>query len=416
MGDLKLDYLACVSLIGTIVKSPTKCQTVELQVSSITLLGDCPADSFPLPRRRVQKEAIPLVTLRKFPVYRLRTDEFTAIMRVRHCLAMAIHQFFDVRGFLLIDTSDCEGAGEVFTVSPPKALLKPGESFFGKGQQAFLTVSGQLQGEAAALAFASIYTFGITCRAEESDTSRHAAAFPMVEPEVAFADLDDILTLGQDLIQFCIAQCLKKCPQELAYLAERRRLDKDKEKEGDEKEKDLITKLEDAIAKPFARVTYTEAIDILKAAVEKGVKFSLPPEWGMDLKSDHERYICEKVYDHPTAITHYPEELKAFYMHRCPPDAQGRRTVACGDTLLQGIGEVTGGSQREVRYGVLSEKMVARGMDMKAYQWYLDLRKYGSAPHAGFGLGFDRLLRYITGIDHIRDVAPFPVAYKQELA
>lgn len=416
---LKLDYHSCISVTGTIVKSPMKGQAVELQVCSLELLGDCPSESYPLPRRRVQKEAIPLVTLRKIPVYRLRTTEFTAIMRVRHCLAMAIHQFFDSRDFMLIDaplitSSDCEGAGEVFTVSASKAVCGEDGCFFGPGQQAFLTVSGQLQGEAAALAYGKIYTFGETFRAEPSDTSRHAAAFKMIEPEVAFADLDDIVALGESLIRTCIDECLRKCEQELTYLAERRRLDS--EKEGHSGEMDLLAKLYKTSDESFARVTYTEAIDILKKAVEKGVKFSLLPEWGMDLKSDHERYICEVVYSRPTVITHYPEELKAFYMHRCEPDADGRRTVACADTLLPGIGEAIGGSQREVRYDVLLEKMVGRGMDMKAYQWYLDLRKFGSAPHGGFGLGFDRLLRYITGIDHIRDVTPFPVAYKQDLA
>jgi asparaginyl-tRNA synthetase len=375
--DLKIDHMSSVIINGKIVKSPAKGQSWELSVSTIEIVGKCSPDDYPFASR--QKYGMDY--LRKYPHLRMRTETGTAIFRIRHYLWKSIMDFFDSKGFIsmhtpLITSSDCEGAGETFKVDG-------GKDFF--PEQAYLTVSGQLEGEMAATALGKIFTYGPTFRAEKSDTSKHLAEFWMVEPEMAWYDLDDTIQLSKELLSFCLEEIKKSCVDELEFL------------------KVSLPKSFD-----FKQITYTDAINILEESVKlKKSKdyFDKAPEWGEDLSTPHETFLADFYYKSPVIVTHYPKQIKAFYMY-----SQGK-TVECFDVLMPGIGEIIGGSQRESRYDVLESIMKERGMDMYKYQKYLDLRKFSSVPHSGFGLGFERLLRFMTGQKHIRDVIPFPVYY-----
>ena len=373
----KIDYMASVEIEGLLVDSPAKGQDHELQATQITVVGECPPDSFPLPRKK-----LPMTVLRQYPHLRMRTKTMQAIMRVRHQMWMSVMSFFHKAGYIsmhtpLITFSDCEGAGEAFKVDG-------GKDFFRKS--ASLTVSGQLEGEMAATALGKIFTCGPTFRAEHSDTPRHLSEFWMVEPEMAWHDLDDTITVAKDLITHCVQDAMRLCPDELDFLRD--------------------TPLE---LPEYKCITYTEAIEILRGDEFKVACDGLPTvEWGDDLGTPHERFLSDTHFKCPVIITHYPREMKAFYMHQDPSED----TVACFDLLLPGVGEAIGGSQREVRLDVLEKEMERRGMGTEEYQDYLDLRRFGSVPHSGFGLGFARLVRYVTGVEHIRDVVPFPRYYQ----
>lgn len=372
-GELaKIDYLASIEVVGKLIPSPASGQAWEIEATSVTVVGPCPPRTFPLPRKKLEMQF-----LRQHPHLRMRTRKMQAIMRIRHQAWMSVLSFFHERDFIslhtpLITGSDCEGAGEAFRVDG-------GKGFFPK--PAYLTVSGQLEGEMGATAMGRVFTCGPTFRAEHSDTPRHLAEFWMVEPEMAWFDLDDTITLGEDLIKYCVEDCKKYCADELAVLEHKLHLP------------------------DFKRITYTEAVEVIR---QHPCKFDTLPEWGDDLGTAYERFLSDDHFKAPVVITHYPREMKAFYMHQEP----GGKTVACFDLLLPGIGEAIGGSQREVRLDVLEKEMVSRGLDTKLYSKYLDLRRFGSVPHSGFGLGFERLVRYLTGIEHIRDVIPFPVYYR----
>lgn len=389
----QLSYMSSVKLKGKIVESPGRQQKYEFLIENIEIIGQCPTDEYPLPKTILSFEH-----LRQYPHLRMRTDTITAVMRIRHQLIMGIHNFFNNLGYLnihtpLITSSDCEGAGEAFCVTntyfeKQRLDIFNNESKFLNLNQdtgffpspSFLTVSGQLQAEAAALSLGKVYTFGPTFRAEKSQTNRHLSEFWMIEPEAAFLEFTGLIELAKDLLNYCIKYCVDKCQKELKILK-------------------TLEKLKNF--GKFKVVDYSEAILDLQAS---NYNFETIPKWGIDLGSEHERYLAEELYKLPTIITNYPKHIKPFYMHHNSDD----KTVAAMDVLLPGIGEVIGGSQREIRYDILKEEM---GKHKLKYEWYLDLRKYGSVPHSGFGLGFDRLLRYITGIDNIRDVVPFPVAY-----
>ena len=341
--------------------------------------------------------------LREKAHLRARTNTFNAVFRIRSLLSYAIHEFFNKNGFVmlhapLITSSDAEGAGEMFQVTTidmdyianNNVELDYKNDFFNK--KTHLTVSGQLVAEAYALAFSKVYTFGPTFRAENSNTTRHAAEFWMVEPEIAFADIDDIIVLAKDMLIDVVSYVLKHGKKELEFL-------------NSVSEIDIISRLEDLVNAKFERVTYSEAIDLLiKEVNEKGVKFENPVEWGIDLATEHERYLTEQIFKAPVFVTDYPREFKAFYMK----DNEDNKTVAATDLLVPGIGELIGGSQREVRYDVLLEKMDIFNLDKDEYEWYLQLREFGGVDHAGFGLGFERLVMYVTGMENIRDVIPFP--------
>jgi len=379
----KLDYQSSVIITGTLVTSPAKGQTHEVKATSVKLLCGCDPTTFPLPQTELE-----LQTLRHHPDLRMRLPTSQAIMRIRHRITQTIHNFFDEQDFTLVQTplitqSDCEGAGEAFSV-----VTSADKDFFGEGVKAYLTVSGQLQGEAAARGLGRIYTFGTTFRAEKSKTSRHLAEFLMIEPEMAFYDMDMTIDLAIRMVKACIQACLVKCMDEIVVL--------------EKKCPGLVKKLEDTVAKDFMIITYTEAIEILQ---KSGATFEVAPVWGIDMSSEHERFLTENIFDRCTVVKCYPKDIKAFYMH----ENDDGKTVASFDLLIPGVGELIGGSQREVRYDVLKAKMDAKGLD---YKWYQDLRRYGNVPTSGYGLGFDRLVRYITGIEHIRDVVPFPVAYQ----
>ncbi len=379
---------------GTLVATPGAKQPFEIHASEITLEGASTPD-YPLQPKRHTMEY-----LRTIAHLRPRTNTFSAAFRVRSAAAYAIHTFFQQRGFVyahtpLITVSDCEGAGEMFRVTtldpkdPP--LTEDGEVDYSKdffGKQTSLTVSGQLEGECMAMAFGKIYTFGPTFRAEKSYTARHAAEFWMIEPEIAFADLNDDMELAKDMIQFVIRHVLKTCPQDLAFFNQFM-------------DKGLIERLENLATAEFGKVTYTEAIELLK---NSGKQFEYPVEWGCDLQTEHERYLTEEVFKKPVFVIDYPKEIKAFYM-RLNDDG---KTVAAMDMLVPGIGEIIGGSQREERLDVLESRIIETGMKPEDYSWYCDLRRYGGTRHAGFGLGFERLIMYMTGISNIRDVLPFP--------
>lgn len=406
---------AALSIKGTLVESQGKGQTVEVQVSDIEILGDSNPDEYP-----IQPKKHSLEFLRENAHLRGRTNTFGAVMRVRSALTFAIHQYFVNRGFYNLHTpiitgSDAEGAGEMFRVStldqknPP--LNDTGEIDYSKdffGKETNLTVSGQLEAETYAMALGKVYTFGPTFRAENSNTSRHLAEFWMIEPEVAFNDLDANMDLSEDFIKEVIKYVLENCKDDLAFL-EQRLIQEDKSKPANQRsEMALLEKLHFVIDNNFKRVTYTEAIDILRnSKPNKKKKFKyIINEWGADLQSEHERFLVEKHFKCPVILFDYPANIKAFYM-RLNDDG---KTVRAMDVLFPGIGEIVGGSQREERFDVLKEKIDALGIDEKELWWYLDTRKFGTAVHSGFGLGFERLVQFATGMGNIRDVIPFPRA------
>jgi len=385
-----------VEATGMIVPSPAKGQPFEMQASSLKVVGwvDDP-DSYP-----IQPKPHTLEFLREVAHLRPRTNVIGAVSRVRHTIAQAVHRFFDQNGFVwintpIITTSDAEGAGELFRVSTLDLANLPrtaqgkvdfGSDFFGR--EAFLTVSGQLNIETYCMALSKVYTFGPTFRAENSNTSRHLAEFWMIEPEIAFADLSDNATLAEALLKHIFRTVLEERADDMAFFEERI-------------EKGVIAKLQGMIDAEFVRMEYEDAIGILEKATQK---FEFPVRWGMDLQSEHERYVSESYVRGPVILVNYPKEIKAFYM-RMNDDG---RTVAAMDVLAPGIGEIIGGSQREERLDVLDARMAAAGMDVEHYAWYRDLRRYGTVPHAGFGLGFERTIAYVTGLANVRDVIPFP--------
>ncbi len=384
---------ACISVVGTLSESPAAGQKWELQVFEAEVIGAAD-DSYPL-----QKKRHTLEFLRTIAHLRPRSNTFGAVFRMRSALSFAVHKFFQERGFLYVQTpivtaNDCEGAGEMFRVSTLDAAKPPqqngdvdwSQDFF--GERTGLTVSGQLQAELFATAFSDVYTFGPTFRAENSNTSRHAAEFWMIEPEIAFADLAADCRLGEDFLRYMVSYALEHCQEDLAFFNQRI-------------EKGLLDKLEALAKAEFKTITYTEAVELLQKAKQK---FEFQVEWGCDLQSEHERYLTEQVFNGPVFVTDYPKQIKAFYM-RLNDD---QKTVAAMDLLVPRVGEIIGGSQREERFDVLHARMDECGVPQKHLDWYLDIRRWGSCPHAGFGLGFERLLMYVTGMENIRDVIPFP--------
>lgn len=405
---------AAIAVKGTLIESKGAGQKFEIQVGQLDILGDSDPEKYPMQPKRHSLEF-----LRENAHLRVRTNAFGAIMRVRSKLSYAVHKYFQDNGFFYVNTpiitgSDAEGAGEMFQVtalpldgSAPRnedGSINYKEDFFGKPTN--LTVSGQLEGEAYAMALGAVYTFGPTFRAENSNTSRHLAEFWMIEPEVAFNDLDANMDLAEDFIKYIIGYVLENCEDDLRFL-EQRLLDEEKNKpQAERSEMSLIEKLKFVVDNNFKRVSYTEAIDILKASKpNKNKKFQyLIEEWGADLQSEHERYLVEKHFKSPVILFDYPANIKAFYM-RLNEDG---KTVRAMDILFPGIGEIVGGSQREERYDVLVEKMQALNISEEELWWYLDTRRFGSAVHSGFGLGFERMVLFVTGMTNIRDVIPFP--------
>jgi len=404
---------AAVSIKGTLVESQGKGQSVEIQVSEITILGDSDPDAYP-----IQPKKHSLEFLRENAHLRVRTNTFSAVMRLRSALSFAVHQYFQTNGFYYVNTpivtgSDAEGAGEMFKVTTldientPKTKdgkVDYSQDFFGK--ETNLTVSGQLEAENYAMALGNVYTFGPTFRAENSNTSRHLAEFWMIEPEMAFYELDDNMDLAEDFIKYVVQYALDNCQDDLKFL-EKRLLDEEKTKpQAERSDMSLMEKLHFVTDNNFKRVTYTEAIDILRnSKPNKKKKFNyIINEWGADLQSEHERFLVEKHFKCPVILFDYPANIKAFYM-RLNEDG---KTVRAMDILFPGIGEIVGGSQREERLEVLKEKMAALDIDEKELWWYLDLRRFGTAVHSGFGLGFERLVMFVTGMNNIRDVIPFP--------
>lgn len=390
---MKLGAAVCVT--GTVVPSAVNKEGgVEINAKSIDILGTCPPE-YPL-----QKKRHTLEFLRTMPHLRVRTNTFNAVFRVRSVLAAAVHEYFQSHGYVYINTplitaSDCEGAGEMFQVTTigydEEGKYQSKEEYYADdffGKKAGLSVSGQLEGEMAATALGKIYTFGPSFRAENSNTQRHVAEFWHVEPEVAFAELPDIIEIAEDMIKFLIRTVLERCPAEMDFFDLRI-------------EKGLKQKLQNVVDNDFKVLDYTDAIEILKNA---DVEFKFPVEWGIDLQTEHERYITEQVFNKPVFVTNYPKDIKSFYMKQNPDG----KTVAATDLLVPGVGEIIGCSEREADYDKLVEAMKARNMDMDAYADYLDLRRYGSVPHSGFGLGFERMVMYCTGIQNIRDVILFP--------
>jgi asparaginyl-tRNA synthetase len=408
---------AAVCVSGTLQESQGKGQNVEIQVSKIEILGDSDAEKYPM-----QPKKHSLEFLRENAHLRVRTNAFSAIMRVRSTLAFAVHQYFQENGFFYVNTpiitgSDAEGAGEMFRVSAlpfdntprtedGKVNFK--EDFFGK--ETNLTVSGQLEAETFAMGLGKVYTFGPTFRAENSNTSRHLAEFWMIEPEVAFNDLDANMDLAEDFIKYVIKYTVEKCEEDLKFL-EGRLLEEEKSKpQAERSEMSLLEKLNFVMENNFKRVSYTEAIDILRDSIpNKKKKFNyIINEWGADLQSEHERFLVEKHFKCPVILFDYPAKIKAFYMRLNDNTEQGKETVRAMDILFPGIGEIVGGSQREERLDVLIEKMKAIGIEEEELWWYLDTRRFGTAVHSGFGLGFERLVLFVTGMSNIRDVIPFP--------
>ncbi|WP_311433083.1 asparagine--tRNA ligase [Finegoldia magna] len=390
----KLKLSSAIIVVGKLVLTPNSKQPFEIQASKVIVEGES-TDDYPLQKKRHTFEF-----LRTILHLRPRTNTFNAVFRVRSRLAFAIHKFFNERGFVYVHTpiitgSDAEGAGEMFRVTTldldnlPKddnGNIEFSKDFFSKSTN--LTVSGQLQAEAYALAFRNVYTFGPTFRSEHSNTPRHAAEFWMMEPEICFADLDDVCSLAEDMVRYIIKDVMENCEEEIKFF-------------NSFVDKNLIERLTKVANKSFKKLTYTEAIDILQ---KSGEKFEYPVKWGMDLQTEHEKYLSEKVVDGPVFVTDYPKEIKAFYM-RLNDD---KKTVAATDLLVPGIGELIGGSQREERFELLDQKMDELGFNKEEYKWYLDLRKYGGVKHGGFGLGFERMVMYMTGMSNIRDVIPFP--------
>ena len=390
----KLGTGAAVSVRGELVESPAKGQRVELRAVEITIHGEV-AEGF-----KLQKKRIKLETLREIAHLRARTNTFGCVFRLRNALSFAIHRFFQDRGFLWVHTpiisgSDCEGAGEMFQVttldleSPPRTKeggVDFAQDFFGR--PTYLTVSGQLEAELLALGLGNVYTFGPTFRAENSNTRRHVAEFWMIEPEMAFANLDDDVALAEEFLKAIIAECLERCPEDMEFFERFY-------------QKGLCASLQAVVDAPFERMTYTEAVKILEGC---GEKFEFPVSHGIDLQAEHERYLTEKHVGKPVVVTDYPKDIKAFYM-RLNDD---RETVAAMDVLCPGVGEIIGGSQREERLDMLESRIEAMGMPLENYWWYLDTRRFGTVEHCGFGLGFERMLQYISGMENIRDVIPFP--------
>ena len=388
---------ACISVVGELVESQGAGQTSEIQCKELDIYGLCGSD-YPM-----QKNGLSFEFMRQHAHLRLRTNTFGAVMRIRHNMAMAIHTYFHEHGYFyfhtpLITASDCEGAGEMFQVTTKNLYdLKKDEEgkiiydddFFGK--MTSLTVSGQLEGELGATALGAIYTFGPTFRAENSNTPRHLAEFWMIEPEVAFIDLKDLMALEEDFIKYCVRWALEHCQDDLDFL--NKRIDKS-----------LLERLHSVLEGSFVHLTYTEGIDILKKAVADGHQFEFPVEWGTDLASEHERYLVEHHFKRPVIMTDYPKDIKAFYMKQ---NADGR-TVQGTDVLFPKIGEIIGGSVREEDYDKLMNRVKEMDIPMKDMWWYLDTRRFGSCPHGGFGLGFERLILFVTGMQNIRDVIPFP--------
>lgn len=379
---------ACISVEGELVASPGKGQAVELKALGVVVHGAANPEHYPL-----QKKKHTLETLREIGHLRTRSNTFGAVFRVRNTLAYTIHRFFQERGFLyinppLISSSDAEGAGQMFQVTTLDLGKPPDftQDFF--GQRTFLTVSGQLEAEIFALAFANVYTFGPTFRAENSNTPRHLAEFYMIEPEMAFCDLKDNADLAEAFLKYQVEQVMAQCMPDLQFLAKWY-------------EPDLIKTLEGLATSSFERITYTEAVALLQ---KSGKSFEFPTEWGVDLQSEHERYLTEELFHKPVIVTDYPKQIKAFYMRLNSDD----KTVAAMDVLAPRIGEIIGGSQREERYDVLRDRILGHGMTEESYWWYLDLRRFGGVEHAGFGMGFERMLMYLTGMKNIRDVIPFP--------
>jgi len=404
---------AAISISGILVASLGKGQSVEVKASSIEIIGDSDAEKYPL-----QPKKHSLEFLREIAHLRFRTNTFGAVFRVRNTLSFAIHQFFNEKGFLnlhspIITSSDAEGAGEMFHVTnfdisnPPKdenGQIDYKQDFFGK--PANLTVSGQLEGELAALAFSDIYTFGPTFRAENSNTTRHLAEFWMIEPEMAFSDLNDNMNLAEEMLQYVINYALKTNHDDIEFLNQRL-LEEEKQKPQNERsEFSLIEKLNFCLENNFERITYSQAFDILRECNHnKKKKFNyLIDKWGVDLQSEHERYLVEKHFKKPVILIDYPKEIKSFYMRQ----NDDGKTVAAMDILFPGIGEIVGGSQREERLEKLETRMDELGIPKNELYWYLDTRRFGSCPHAGFGLGFERLVLFVTGMTNIRDVIPFP--------
>ena len=406
---------ASLSVVGKLVESLGSGQRVELNATRIELLGKADPDKFPIQPKRHTLEF-----LRENAHLRFRTSTFSAVFRVRHAMAFAIHKFFNDKGFYymhtpIITASDAEGAGQMFRVSvldaenPP--LNEEGKVDFTKdffGRSTNLTVSGQLEGELGATALGEIYTFGPTFRAENSNTTRHLSEFWMIEPEMAFYDLTDNMDLAEEFLKYLIRYALDNCADDLQFLASRLS-EEEKNKPQDQRSIDLIEKLNFVVSNDFVRCTYTEAIDILKNSNHyKKKKFQFPVEWGIDLQSEHERYLVEKHFERPVILINYPKEIKAFYMKQ----NDDGKTVGAMDVLFPQIGEIIGGSQREENYDKLVQRMEELHLPVEEMWWYLDTRRFGTVPHSGFGLGFERLVQFITGMGNIRDVIPFPRAPK----
>lgn len=412
---------SCVHVQGNLVESIGSGQAVEVTITSVEVYGTADPEKYPLQPKRHSLEF-----LREIAHLRPRTNTFSAILRIRHALAFAVHQYFNDNGFFYLHTpiitgSDAEGAGEMFRVTtldpknPPlneDGSVNYKEDFFGK--ETNLTVSGQLEGELGAMALSKIYTFGPTFRAENSNTTRHLAEFWMIEPEVAFYELEDNMDLAESFVKYVIGYALEHCADDLKFL-ENRLLEEEKNKPQQERsELSLLDKLRFVTDNPFERLTYTEAIEILlKSKAHKEKKFQFPVGWGIDLQSEHERYLVEKHFKKPVILTNYPKEIKAFYMKQdAESEATPGPTVRAMDVLFPGIGEIIGGSQREDDYEKLLQRTKEVGIHEDTIWWYLETRQFGSAPHAGFGLGFERLVLFVTGMGNIRDVIPFPRAPK----
>ncbi len=391
----RLSTGASVEVSGVLVPSPGKGQRIEVKADSVIVYGEADAETYPLQKKRHSFEF-----LREIGHLRSRTNTLGAVFRVRNACSMAIHQFFQEQGFIWVHTpiltaSDCEGAGEMFAVTSldlKKVPLTENQSvdyskdFFGK--PTYLTVSGQLEAEIMATAFSNVYTFGPTFRAENSNTSRHLAEFWMVEPEMAFCDLEGDMDLAEAFLKYIFSYVLEKCPEDMQFF-------------NDRIDNSVLTTAENIIHNEFERVTYTKAVELLSKSDRT---FEYPVEWGLDLQSEHERFLAEELFKKPVIVTDYPTQIKAFYMRL----NEDEKTVRAMDILAPKIGEIIGGSQREERLDVLERRIQAQGLDVKDYWWYLDLRRYGTVPHAGFGLGFERLVQFMTGMGNIRDVIPFP--------
>lgn len=411
----KITTGAALSLEGELVSSQGAGQAIELQVANITILGEAHPDD--VQKTVMQPKKHSLEFLREQAHLRFRTNTFSAIFRIRHAVAFAIHNYFNDRGFYYLHTpiitgSDAEGAGEMFRVTnldptnPPlneDGSVNYKEDFFGKGVN--LTVSGQLEAELAATALGQVYTFGPTFRAENSNTSRHLAEFWMIEPEVAFNDLTDNMNLTEDFLKYICQYVMSNCGDDLQFLHERDAQEQAQKPQNERNELGLIERLQFVIDSEFKRLTYTEAIEVLQnSAHYKKKKFKYDVQWGIDLQSEHERYLVEKEFKCPVILSNYPKEIKAFYMRQ----NDDGKTVAAMDVLFPGIGEIVGGSQREERMDVLKQKCQDFGIEPEELWWYMDTRKFGTVPHAGFGLGFERMIMFVTGMTNIRDVIPFP--------